>query len=206
MGKWSNLKETMPRFVNPDDDFNTRVEKFKMGFADKPCDHGRVAVTQHWQHTDGKWYAEIEDGCVHETPIINSLSRADLARRRITADRMKDRLEEKIRGLNVAIEAYTRLILDRLENDGETSFKIEDGTNTYIQDDVYVSVKDKEALYKWVRENKLEDLFTINYQTLSSMIKTKVIDGEEIPPGVETFFKSKIAQRAPKGEPQDNGN
>ena len=63
---------------------------------------------------------------------------------------------------------------------------------------VYSYVKDKMAFYGWIRETGQEDLFSVNYQTMNSMVKTSLVDGKEVPPGIEPYFKQSISIRGVK--------
>ncbi len=110
----------------------------------------------------------------------------------------KDRLEELVKAQNLIIEAMQQELVDLLESQDFTSLKLDNGVSISIKDDVYVTVKDKSTFHQWVRDNELEDLFSVNYQTMSSMVKNKLIDGEELPPGIDTYFKQSIMMRGGK--------
>lgn len=109
----------------------------------------------------------------------------------------KAELEKQIKEINTKLEACSQILVERLEEDGITSFKTDLGT-FYIKDEPYSSVSDRPAFYSWVRENKLEDLFTIHYQTMSGMVKERLENGEELPPGISVFMKSSIQRRTSK--------
>lgn len=110
----------------------------------------------------------------------------------------KDRLEDLVKAQNLIIEAMQQELVDLLESQDFTSLKLGNGVSISIKDDVYVTVKDKQVFHTWVRESNLEDLFSVNYQTMSSMVKNKLIDGEELPPGIDTYFKQSIMVRGGK--------
>jgi hypothetical protein len=115
----------------------------------------------------------------------------------------KKRLEDLEKAENLTIEAMIQELVELLEGEGYSALKLGNGISMSIKDDVYCAVKDKESFYKWIKENDLEDLFSVNYQTMSSMVKNKLIDGEEIPPGIETYFKQGIIVRGIKNLEQD---
>lgn len=115
----------------------------------------------------------------------------------------KESLEEQIKDQNVAIEAISQLLLDVLEDEGISSFKLENGNQIVIRDEVYCSVKGGEGrdlFHTWVRANGLDDLFTVNHQTMSALVKERILNEqlpevERVPPGVETFWKASISLR-----------
>lgn len=116
----------------------------------------------------------------------------------LEARKEKDRLEKLIKEQNLLIEACTQELVDVLEGQNYTSVKLDNGVSMSIKDDVYCTVKDKTAFYTWIDENDLRDLLTVNYQTMSSMVKTKLIDGEQIPDGIATYFKQGVTLRGMK--------
>jgi hypothetical protein len=116
----------------------------------------------------------------------------------IKARQEKAKLEELVKGKNLTIEAMSQELVEMLENEGYSNVKVENGASISIKDDVYCSVSDKEAFYSWIKEQGLDDLFTVNYQTMSSMVKNKLIDMEPIPPGIGTYFKQSITLRGGK--------
>lgn len=107
----------------------------------------------------------------------------------------KAALEAKIKEQNLTIEAMNQILVEMLEAETMSSFKLENAVSISIKDDVYCSISDKPAFYDWIKQSGLEDLFTVNYQTMSSMVKRKLIDGEEVPPGISSFFKQSITVR-----------
>jgi len=113
----------------------------------------------------------------------------------VSARVRKAQLEAEVKKENLTIEAMNQLLVEFLEDESLSSVKLDAGVSLTIKDDVYCSVADKESFYKWIHDNDLEDLFTVNYQTMSSMVKQKLSNNEEVPPGINTFFKQSITVR-----------
>lgn len=111
----------------------------------------------------------------------------------------KARLEARVKEENLKIEAMTQVLVDKLESEDYTSLKLTNGVSLTIKDDVYCSVSDKVKFYDWIEETSQQDLLTVNYQTMSALTKTLLIDGKEAPPGVSTTFKQGITVRGAKG-------
>jgi hypothetical protein len=91
-----------------------------------------------------------------------------------------------------------QVLIEYLETESFTSLKLFNGVSLAIKDDVYVSVKNKEVFYQWIEQEGLKELFTVNYQTMSGLVKNLLIDGEAPPPGIETYFKQTITVRGGK--------
>lgn len=121
----------------------------------------------------------------------------------IMAKQEKKKLEDLEKAQNLTIEAMIQELVDLLEAEGYTNLKLNNGVSLSIKDDVYSKVTDKQAFHQWIKNNQLEDLFSVNYQTMNSMVKTSLIDGKEVPPGIETYFKQSITVRGIKGLEQE---
>jgi phage host-nuclease inhibitor protein Gam len=140
------------------------------------------------------WQEEIDK---HKKELATQKN-ADIASRYSELKDQKKELEEKIKAMNAELEACSQILVDRLETDGTSSFKLTNGTSFFIKDDPYSSVQDKPALYKYLKENGMEDLFSVNYQTLSAIMKERLENGEELLPGVAVYMKTSIQRRTSK--------
>jgi hypothetical protein len=125
------------------------------------------------------------------------MSRLDRCVQLMEARKKKDELEDLVKLRNIEIEALNQLLVEDLE--GEDESKVTNTAGTFsIRDSPYPQVKDRVAYLKWIREQDLEDLLTVNYQTTAGMVKDRIEKGEEIPPGIEVFVKTSIACYPPK--------
>jgi hypothetical protein len=122
------------------------------------------------------------------------LTRQQLCAEYLRVDKEKELAKERISGLNTREEALNQLLLDHLETEGDSSIRNEFGT-FYIKDDPYCSVEDRAAYSSWIRQEGMEELLTVNYQTTSGLVKTRLEAGEPIPPGITVFMKSTIGHR-----------
>jgi hypothetical protein len=50
-------------------------------------------------------------------------------------------------------------------------------------------------LKAWLKENRMEDLLTINYQTLQSVMAKRLEEGEEIPEAISIFMEDNLSRR-----------
>lgn len=126
------------------------------------------------------------------------LSAASYADFLIMAKLEKARLEALVKEQSLTIEAMSQELIDRLEGDSITALRLVGGIALSIKDDVYCSVFNKVEFHNWIREQHLEDLFTVHYQTMSAMTKQKLQAGEPIPPGIEPYFRQSIVVRGIK--------
>jgi hypothetical protein len=169
MGKWTALKNKLVRYSEPDS-WQQKIDKVKLGDP--------TSTTP----TTEKPYAK--------------LTRLELCEEMVRVAEEKDKIKEALADLNVREAAIDQVMVDMLEGEGELQVKNAFGT-FFIKDDPYCSIVDREAYLKWVGENDLEELLTVNYQTTSGIVKGKLEAGEEIPPGIKVFMKSSIGYRKP---------
>lgn len=107
----------------------------------------------------------------------------------------KARLEELIKAQQVIIEATQQELIDMMENENFTTVKLGVGVSISIKDDIYCTVKDKPLFMNWISQNDMEDLLSVNYQTMAAMAKSRLQDGLPIPDGIDTYFKQSIMIR-----------
>ncbi len=104
-------------------------------------------------------------------------------------------LEADVRYLNLRLEALSRVLLERLEDDGITSFKTPAEVTLFIRDEPYASIEDRGRLFAWIKKTRHVELLGIQWQTLNALMKEYLTDGKKIPPGVKLFLKSNISAR-----------
>lgn len=108
-----------------------------------------------------------------------------------------DELEAKIKALKTEQEAYTRLFVDRMEDEGEASKTFSDGISIGVTVEPYPFVTGPAALVEWVKDRGMESMLTLNYQTMASLVKER-LEGkvnEPLPPGVDVYMKDKLTVR-----------
>jgi hypothetical protein len=89
-------------------------------------------------------------------------------------------------------DALARLMADRFEEDGKTSTGFVNGGSMRITPDVYPVVKDQGALLAWVKETGQEALLTLNFQTMASIVKQRLLEGKSLPSGVDVFLRDRL--------------
>lgn len=126
---------------------------------------------------------------------VRDLPNTELKDLYVKARKAKDALDVQVSLLETQIAAYTYLFVQRMEEDDVTALPFTDGVQLGSSVEPYPNVKDRAALYGWIKETGQEDLLTLNYQTLASITKQRLLEGEPIPPGVEVFMKDKLTAR-----------
>lgn len=145
-----------------------------------------------YQEKVNKKKDQIKDEITSQGEKINLKSLGQVL---VAARLEKERLEELVKEQNLIIAAMDQELVDMMESLDFNSVKLETGVSLSIKDDVYCNVQDKTSFHQWIKENNLEDLFTVHYQTMSSMVKEALTSGKPIPPGIGTYFKQSIMVR-----------
>ena len=115
----------------------------------------------------------------------------------------KEALEEQISARNVALEAISQMLVERLEADENQNVQLSSGATVFLSYDPYPTVEDKDALLAWIKKKKMNSLLSLNYQTLRGIVGDIYASGEKIEdathpvPGVKTFLK--VSARIRKG-------
>jgi hypothetical protein len=133
-----------------------------------------------------------------EAEELRPLSTTEKARLYCKHRDLKDKLEEEIKKLNVCIEALSQLMIKELEADGLEQVRLDTGDLITIKDEPYVSVEERPTFIAWIRQTGQEDLLTVHYQTMSSMTKKMLQNGENPPPGLRVFLKQSITRHRPR--------
>ena len=75
------------------------------------------------------------------------------------------------------------------------TLKFEDGASVSVQAEPVASVKDHDALREWAMGNGFERNLTLAWQTVNSLSKQRLLDGEAPPAGVEMAVRTKTILR-----------
>ena len=100
-------------------------------------------------------------------------------------------LEVKEKELNVRIAGVEEMLWNAFEDEGVTSLTLRSGHKVRIQPEPIASVKDKDALRKWVVDNGLERLMSLSWQTTTAIAKERLLNGDGPPDGVELKVRTR---------------
>lgn len=139
---------------------------------------------------------------IHNKLRVRDLDNTQLQDVYVRVRKQMDKLESELSVLETQKAALTYLFCQRFEEDDVTSMKFASGVTLGESIEPIPNVKDRTALITWIKETGQEDLLTLNYQTLASITKAALLEGQPIPPGVEVWMKQKLTARGlnTKGE------
>ena len=116
------------------------------------------------------------------TPSVLIVQYADL---RAQAEE-KDR---EAKALRLRVEAISQLLMEVYEAEGITSMKVQ-GVGTMRTDfPPYSHVVDKETYRQWCLDNGFGPQMSLPWQTTNSVVKERLLTGQDIPPGVDVYVK-----------------
>lgn len=125
------------------------------------------------------------------------VTHVEAGRRRFTLRHQKAELEEKVKELNLELEAVNQFLIEYFDTSETDSFKV-DGNSLSHGIDVYSSIEDPDELNKWLEEEGLDSLKTLHHKTLEGIVRERLEHGLPEPRGVKIFFKDKINIRESK--------
>ena len=108
----------------------------------------------------------------------------------------KDKLEEKLSGINLSLAALDQVIRELLEAQTLEKVVLQDGGTLYLQDTPYPSIEDKEKWDKWVTKKKMDNLRTIPWQTMKAIVSELLVNGKPAPDGIKVFLKTQVRVRS----------
>ena len=108
----------------------------------------------------------------------------------------KSALEEKLSGVELALTAYGQLIENAYEEDGITSLKFKEGGSVALEFVPHATVLDREEFRRWCIEEDLTNSLVLPFQTLNALTKERLLDGQNEPPGVKAFVRTKFVLRS----------
>lgn len=118
--------------------------------------------------------------------------------------RNKQKLDEKIKLMNVEIAALEQLLVDYFESTETTQFRTKSGVLISLKDDVYPMVKDQPIFLAWINSNNLSALLSVHHKRLESLVKSLLEEGQKIPDGIDAFFKTTISYRGKSKKEKDD--
>lgn len=107
----------------------------------------------------------------------------------------KEAIEEVLSQCQLELTAIEQLMIDQYEVEGTSSLRLEDGPSIGVQPEPYAQVADRERYYKWCIDEGLGPQMQLPWQTTNSLTKERLLNGEEPPPGVTAFVRTKIVMR-----------
>lgn len=113
----------------------------------------------------------------------------------------RDELQTKLSDNYLALEAFTQMLIEsnNRQEDGWGAYGASsntliapNGSRIRIDVEPYATVVDKDANRQWAVKEGLERMLALPWQTLNSLVKKRLLNGQGEPPGVKTFKKRTI--------------
>lgn len=117
------------------------------------------------------------------------LSTAELAREFKRTRLLKKDLEEQVSSLNIELLALSQLLVNDLQGQELSKVTLDSGGTVYLKTEVYPATTDKALVRVWAIEAEMPEILTVNYRTLQSIVKERLQEGLDLPPGVAAFLK-----------------
>jgi hypothetical protein len=112
---------------------------------------------------------------------------AALAKNWVKLRLVKDALKAQLSEVSIQLDAVTQLMDTQFEVESTTAITLEGLGNVRTQLEPYAQVMDPEACRLWCLANGFERKMTLNWQTLNSEMKQRMLDGHDLPDGVKPF-------------------
>ena len=117
-----------------------------------------------------------------------------------------DDLTVRLSVLETQKAALTYIFVNRMEEDDVTSISFTDGVRLGASFEPIPNVNDKTKLKEWIKETGQEDVLTVNYQTLASIVKQMLLEGQPIPECIDVYMKSKLTANGLKTKGETNND
>jgi hypothetical protein len=150
-----------------------------------------------WDHLVGTYPTLMEDEDSNRQEKINKLKEAILLEdetpeglvRRYHEKRAElDLIDLQRSGVNMLVDAYEQLIVDKFQRTGHHRIVLADGIDVSTQPSPYPKVKDPEEFRLWCLEEGLEKSLKLHPSTTSALVKKRLEDGLAPPPGITLYI------------------
>lgn len=176
MGKWTALKGQYPK-APVDGSFLEKIE----------------AVLNAPAPIEVASYLEVSKGFT-----IRDLNDSQIVALYKSKDKFKEQLAEQIKVLNLEIAAYTHILTERFDDEGEQTKVFEDGTRVTITPQPEPYVTDGTALRNWVVKEEMEELLTLSASSMKKLAKEALENGKPLPPGTDVYLRDQLTLTKPK--------
>ena len=140
--------------------------------------------------------AKAAEEFTDRTPTVLLTVYADLRRQ-------AEEKEAEAKAIYVRVEAAAQLLVEAYEEHSIDSLNVKK-VGTMRTDYVpHTHVTDKAAFHQWCKDNGFEAQMSLPWQTVNSVMKEKLLSGEEVPECVSVYVKpTPVFTRDKSGLPQ----
>lgn len=107
----------------------------------------------------------------------------------------KKEVEDQLKVINVTITACEQLMKDAFENEDLSSIKLATGETVRMQPEPYAQVEDRDVFRQWCLDSQLERSLMLPWMTTNSLLKERLINGQEEMPGVKAWVRTSFVFR-----------
>lgn len=107
----------------------------------------------------------------------------------------KKSFEEAIASSNIELEALSQLLIQNFEASGLSKLTLESGLSCYQQMEPYSSIQDLQTILAFIKKQKMQNLLTLQWQTMNALNKERLVEGKPPLPGTQVFLKTSIRLR-----------
>lgn len=100
-----------------------------------------------------------------------------------------DEKEEEAKVLRTQLEAVAQLLIDVYEGEGISSLNVLGVGSIRTQPSLHTQIKDKKLFHDWCLEQGLQESMSLPWMTANSIVKERLLNGEETP-GADVYFKT----------------
>ena len=145
-----------------------------------------------WQNNDKPDYQEKVNVLKNDLAGIDTI---EIAKKFSDLKAEKEEIEKQEYQVNLELEACNQILVERFNAQGGLrGLKLEDrsfGTKT----EPYTKIEDSRAINQFLRDNDMDELRTVNWQTLNGLAKERLENGEPEIPGTKVYMRETVVMR-----------
>ncbi len=120
-----------------------------------------------------------------------------------------DKAKAVASAIGIKVTAYAQLLMESQDAQAPgwgaygvkgNSIRLESGYKVRIQVEPSAKIVDKDALRAWALANDYERDLTLPAQTVNSIVKERLLNGEAEPPGTQVYSWTRVWLDSPRGE------
>jgi hypothetical protein len=190
-GKYDKLKSSLKPLERPKTPYQERVEKEKAEFTElHGLDPAKIAaVFVLWRDRADA----LEEGNEAEDGRI-PLSLLD----RLWPEWAKEGIHSQ-KFVNLKLEALKQLLDEAYTEQNLSEQRLQSGDSVAVQKEPHAVVKDADAYREWCFTKGYKEAMSLPWQTTNGMVKERLLEGIELPPGVEAYMLTKVVLRKARG-------
>lgn len=144
-----------------------------------------------WRDSNLKFIEKVDEQKVQYADLTNEVKMQLLKNLKET----KKKLEADISEINIGIAAMSELLSDAFISIGTQSTTLSTGELFYLKDEPYIKVIDPQKNNEWFKENGMDEIRTVQWQTQNALVKEALKQNKPIPEGIEIYMKTTVEMR-----------